>query len=102
MSKLRIEEAIVVEGRDDEIALRKAVDGLIIKTHGFGIRQETWKLMEKAYREKGLIVFADPDFSGEEIRRKINRRFPDAKQAYLGWRYRRGERQPVRHSRSPF
>lgn len=83
MSKLRIEEAIVVEGRDDEIALRKAVDGLIIKTHGFGIRQETWKLMEKAYREKGLIVFTDPDFSGEEIRRKINRRFPDAKQAYL-------------------
>lgn len=83
MNKLRIEEAIVVEGRDDEIALRKAVDGLIIKTHGFGIRQETWQLMEKAYREKGLIVFTDPDFSGEEIRRKITQHFPDAKQAYL-------------------
>ena len=39
--------------------------------------------MEKAYREKGIIVFTDPDFSGEEIRRKITARFPEAKQAYL-------------------
>ena len=28
-------------------------------------------------------MFTDPDFSGEEIRRKITARFPDAKQAYL-------------------
>jgi ribonuclease M5 len=83
MNKLSIEEAIVVEGRDDEIALRQAVDALIIKTHGFGIRQETWKLIEKAYQEKGIIIFTDPDFSGEEIRKKITQRFPDAKQAYL-------------------
>ena len=74
MKKIAIDEAIVVEGRDDEIALLKAVDALIIKTHGFGIRQETWTLMEKAYREKGIIVFTDPDFSGEEIRRKITAR----------------------------
>ncbi len=83
MNKLSIEEAIVVEGRDDEIAVGKAIDALIIKTHGFGIRKETWTLIEKAYREKGIIVFTDPDFSGEEIRRKITSRFPDAKQAYL-------------------
>ena len=83
MKKIAIDEAIVVEGRDDEIALLKAVDALIIKTHGFGIRQETWTLLEKAYREKGIIVFTDPDFSGEEIRRKITARFPEAKQAYL-------------------
>ncbi len=80
---MTIDEVIIVEGRDDEIAIRKAVDALIIKTHGFGIRKETWTLMEKAYREKGIIVFTDPDFSGEEIRRKITARFPDAKQAYL-------------------
>lgn len=83
MNKLSIEEAIVVEGRDDEIAVRKAIDALIIKTHGFGIRKETWTLIEKAYREKGIIVFTDPDFSGEEIRRKITARCPNAKQAYL-------------------
>ena len=83
MDRITIEQAIVVEGRDDEIAVRKAVDALIIKTHGFGIRKETWTLMEKAYREKGIIVFTDPDFSGEEIRRKITARFPEAKHAYL-------------------
>ncbi|MBK5262812.1 MAG: DUF4093 domain-containing protein, partial [Peptostreptococcaceae bacterium] len=30
------------------------------------------------------IIFTDPDFSGEEIRKKLNARFPDSKNAYLG------------------
>ena len=37
MEKLKIKEAIVVEGRDDTIAVKRAVDGLTIETHGFGI-----------------------------------------------------------------
>ena len=81
--KIRVNEAIVVEGRDDTINLKRAVDGMTIETHGFGIRRETWELIEKAYNEKGIIVFTDPDFSGEEIRRKLTERFPDAKQAFL-------------------
>ncbi len=83
MEKLKIKEAIVVEGRDDTIAVNKAVDGLTIETHGFGIRKETWQLIEKAYKEQGIIVFTDPDYSGEEIRRRINEKFPNAKQAFL-------------------
>ena len=81
--KLRIKEAIVVEGRDDTAAVKKAVDGIIIETHGFGIKRETWLLIEKAYHENGLIIFTDPDYSGEEIRRKLSEKFPDAKQAFL-------------------
>ena len=81
--KLKIKEAIVVEGRDDTIAVQQAVDGMIIETHGFGIKKETWDLLENAYQKKGLILFTDPDFSGEEIRRKLTARFPDSKQAYL-------------------
>lgn len=83
MEKLRIKEAIVVEGRDDTIAVKRAVDGLTIETHGFGIKKETWQLIEKAYNEQGIIIFTDPDFSGEEIRRKLTEKFPDAKQAFL-------------------
>ena len=83
MTKLKIKEAIVVEGRDDTAAVRKAVDGLIIETHGFGIKRETWDLIGKAYEEQGIIIFTDPDFSGEEIRRKITEKFPYAKQAFL-------------------
>lgn len=83
MNKIKVSEAIVVEGRDDTTAVNNAVEGITIETHGFGIKEETWKLIDKAYKEKGIIIFTDPDFSGEEIRRKLIKRFPEAKQAYL-------------------
>lgn len=83
MDKLQVKEAIIVEGRDDVDAVSKACDALIIATHGFGITKDTWKLIDKAAQEKGLLILTDPDFSGEEIRRRITARYPDAKQAYL-------------------
>ncbi len=81
--RTKINRAIVVEGRDDVDAVGKAVEALIIPTHGFGITAETWALIDKAYKEKGLIILTDPDFSGEEIRRKLTDRFPDSIQAYV-------------------
>ena len=56
MEKRTIHEVIIVEGRDDTAAVKRAIDGLTIETHGFGIRRETWALIEKAYREKGIII----------------------------------------------
>ena len=44
-----IKEIIVVEGRDDTLAIKRAVEADTIETHGFGISEETWKLLEKAY-----------------------------------------------------
>lgn len=83
MDKLSIKEAIVVEGRDDAAVVSQITDALIIQTHGFGISGRTWKLLEKAYREKGLIIFTDPDFAGEQIRKRIEARFPESKHAYM-------------------
>ena len=83
MEKLKIKEAIVVEGRDDTDAVQKAVEAFIIETHGFGISKKTWEVLEKADKEKGLIIFTDPDYSGEEIRRKISAKFPSSKHAYM-------------------
>ena len=57
--RLIINEAIVVEGRDDIDAVAKSCDALIIATHGFGITSETWGLIEKAYNEKGIIILTD-------------------------------------------
>jgi len=79
-----LKEIIVVEGRDDQAAINRAVEADTIATHGFGIRKETWDLIQRAYNERGLIIFTDPDFSGEEIRKKLNAKFPNAKNAYLG------------------
>lgn len=79
----KIRELIVVEGRNDRNAVARAADADTAATCGFGIREETWRFLEKAYEERGLILLMDPDFSGEEIRRRLNRRFPLAKNAFL-------------------
>lgn len=78
-----IKEIIIVEGRDDEAAVKRAVEAETIATHGFGIRQETLALIERAYAERGIIIFTDPDFSGEKIRKRLSERFPLGKHAFL-------------------
>ena len=75
--------AIVVEGRDDVAAVSRAADALIIPTHGYGITKETWDVIARACEEKGLVILTDPDHAGEQIRKKLTERFPDAVQAYI-------------------
>lgn len=78
-----IKEVIVVEGRDDAIAVKRAVDAEIIITHGFGITEETLRRIEFAQKRKGIIIFTDPDYAGEKIRRKISDRIRGCKHAFL-------------------
>ncbi|MHC1723337.1 MAG: ribonuclease M5 [Aminipila sp.] len=78
-----IAEVIVVEGRDDQAAIKRAIDTETIATHGYGIKKSTWDLIERAYNTRGIIIFTDPDFAGEEIRKKLKAKFPKAKDAYL-------------------
>ena len=66
-----IAETIIVEGRDDTNSIKRAVAAETIETHGFGIRRETWELIDKAYWTTGIIVFTDPDHAGETIRKRI-------------------------------
>lgn len=81
--RISLSETIVVEGRDDTNAVKRAVDAVTIETHGFGISGETWKKLRWAYERTGLIIFTDPDHAGEEIRRRIKEKFPKAKEAFL-------------------
>ena len=80
---MKIKDTIIVEGRDDTTAIKRSVDALTIETHGYGIRQETWELIAKANETTGIIVFTDPDHAGEQIRKRILERFPEAKEAFL-------------------
>ncbi|MDO4544626.1 MAG: ribonuclease M5 [Bacillota bacterium] len=80
---MKIDEIIIVEGRDDTDAIKKSVDAVTIETHGYGIKDTTWRLIEKAYREKGIIIFTDPDHAGEQIRKRLLKAFPNAKEAFL-------------------
>lgn len=83
MEKIKIKEAIVVEGRDDTAAINRAVSAATIETHGFGMPESMWGIIEKAYENQGIIIFTDPDYAGEKIRRKVAERFPSCKQAFL-------------------
>ena len=78
-----IAETIIVEGRDDTNSIKRAVIAETIETHGFGIRRQTWELIDKAYHTTGIIVFTDPDHAGETIRKRILDKYPDALEAFL-------------------
>ena len=78
-----LEEIIIVEGRDDTAAVRRAVNAVTIETHGYGIRPSTWDVIDKAYESKGIIIFTDPDTAGEQIRKRLAKRYPEAKHAFL-------------------
>lgn len=80
---MKIKETIVVEGRDDTTAVRAAVDCLTVETHGYGIRPRTWELIDRAYNTTGIIIFTDPDHAGNQIRKRVKDRYPDAKEAFL-------------------
>ncbi|MDX9888709.1 MAG: ribonuclease M5 [Anaerovoracaceae bacterium] len=79
----QIKEMIVVEGRDDTAALKRAGVFSTIETHGYGLSSECYKLMDKAYHEVGLIIFTDPDHAGDALRKKLSKRYPLAKHAFL-------------------
>lgn len=81
--KERIKETIVVEGKDDEAALKRAVDCEVIITRGFGMTEETLLRIAHAAETTGIIVFTDPDFAGERIRERIVKRVPSCKHAFL-------------------
>ncbi|MFR5266258.1 ribonuclease M5 [Clostridium sp.] len=78
-----IKEVIVVEGRDDVTAVKRAVDAEIIAVGGFGINGNVIERIKEAQKRKGVIVLTDPDFAGEKIRNIIRKRVPDVKHAYI-------------------
>ncbi len=78
-----IKELIVVEGKDDISAVKKAVEGDLICTHGYGITEDVVDVIKKAAKSRGVIIFTDPDFAGDKIRRYIVSRVSNCKHAYL-------------------
>ncbi len=78
-----IKEVIVVEGRDDVTAVKRAVDAEVISVSGFGINGKTIEKIKEANKRQGVIVLTDPDFAGEKIRRIIAKRVPNIKHAYI-------------------
>ena len=67
---IKIDEAIIVEGKYDKIKLSSVVDAVIIVTNGFSIFKDAEKLeLIRYYAKKtGIIILTDSDSAGRKIR----------------------------------
>ena len=80
---MKINEFIVVEGRDDTERVKRAVQWDTIETNGSAINESTLKVIAQAYETRGVIVLTDPDFPGDKIRNTIQKQIPGVKHAYI-------------------
>jgi len=78
-----LKEVLIVEGKADVIAVKRAVEADCIITGGFHITRRTLENISAAYNRRGIIILTDPDSAGENIRRFLSKKFPDAKHAYI-------------------
>ncbi len=85
--KLKIKEAIVVEGKYDQIKLSRLFDTLIIPTNGFDIYKNKNKLnmLRQVAEKNGIIILTDSDSAGFRIRNHIRNCLGDipVKNAYI-------------------
>ena len=78
-----LKEVLVVEGKMDTVAIRKALQADTIETGGFTLAPYTLRQIEAAYKKRGIIILTDPDGAGERIRRFLTECFPEAGQAFI-------------------
>ena len=85
--KLKIKEAIVVEGKYDLIKISRLFDTLIIPTNGFDIYKNKSKLnmLKTVAQKSGIIILTDSDSAGFRIRNHIRNCLGDVvvKNAYI-------------------
>lgn len=80
---MKIQEIIVVEGRDDTTAIKRAVDADTIETNGSAINNEIIEKIRLAQKTRGVIILTDPDFPGQKIRNTITEQVAGCKHAFI-------------------
>ncbi|MEK3806608.1 MULTISPECIES: ribonuclease M5 [unclassified Metabacillus] len=80
---MKIKEIIVVEGRDDTTAIKRSVDADTIETNGSAVGDAVIEQIRLAQKTRGVIIFTDPDFPGEKIRKMVAEQVPGCKHAFL-------------------
>ena len=81
---IKIDEVIIVEGRNDLSVLKRLIDAEIVTTGGTSMNQDFWNLLsfyDKSGKE--FIVMVDPDSQGEKIRLAISNIYPKAKHIFI-------------------
>lgn len=79
MDKLKLRQAIVVEGKYDQNTLRQLVDTAIFTTNGFtGMKDlALLRLLQQAAQTTGLVILTDSDGAGFLIRNTLKSALPE-------------------------
>lgn len=81
--KMKIKEIIVVEGKDDTVRIKLAVDADTIETRGSAVDERVIEQVRHAQATRGVIIFTDPDYPGQRIRNIISEQVPGCRHAFL-------------------
>lgn len=67
---IKIDQAVIVEGKYDKIKLSQILDAVIIETDGFGVfkDREKQQFIRMIAQKKGIVVLTDSDSAGFVIR----------------------------------
>lgn len=76
--RLKIKEAIIVEGKYDKIKLSSLIDGTIIETNGFQIFKDKKQMamIRRLAETRGILVLTDSDAAGFVIRNYLTGAIP--------------------------
>ena len=83
IKKIKIQQVIVVEGKTDTNHLKKLFNVDTIETNGSALNSCTLNLIKKAAETKGVILFLDPDYTGNLIRKKISQHLDKFDEAFI-------------------
>jgi ribonuclease M5 len=78
-----IKEMIVVEGKSDTAAVKRAVQADTIETGGSAVNKSVIAKIALAMERRGVIILTDPDHAGERIRKIVSSKVPGCKHAFI-------------------
>ena len=73
----------VVEGKTDVQRLQNYIDADFVICNGSALDKETLEYIKRWSLEREVIVLTDPDYPGEQIRKKIAEYVPNIKHAFV-------------------
>jgi len=78
VEKIKLSQAILVEGKYDAIRLDSLFDALILPTHGFRIYKDhqARAMLQRLAKQRGLVVATDSDAAGFQIRAYVKKFIP--------------------------
>lgn len=80
---MKIQEIIVVEGKDDTQNVKRSVEADTLETNGSAVNEDTLIRIRHAQEKRGVIIFTDPDHPGQRIRHIVSQAVPGCKHAFL-------------------